>query len=165
MTSFYKASDGVDEILKDPAAELPYALHWYDWLRGSDGYWAPRIFVQPGEIYTPPRAALNGYRYRCVVGGQTGARAPAWPTSGADAFTDGGATWVLVGEEDTLASVTVTADSGLTAANDAVDATGTMTTVDLSGGTAGTSYTVTFAVVTDQGKEDERSFRVKVEQR
>lgn len=158
-------ADGVVEILKDPAAELPYAVHWYDWLRGSDKYWSPRTRVKPGEIFTPAESALNGHRYRCTVGGQTGSSAPAWPSSGSTPFTDGGVSWVRIGAEDTVTVVTVAAESGLTAANAAIDATGTLTTLDLSGGEHGKSYLVTVTVETAQGKTDERRFRVRVRER
>lgn len=165
MNGFYRAADGVFEIVKDPQSALPYSLHWYEWLRSSDKVWEPRAFVTPGEIYTPPRAKLNGFRYRCIVGGQVGSREPEWPVTGSTQFEDGNVQWVLVGTEDTIDSVVVTAGAGLTAGSAVVDATGTVTTFDLSGGTAGSSYTVTVEIETVQGKHEERSFRVKVEQR
>jgi hypothetical protein len=42
---------------------------------------------------------------------------------------------------------------------------GTVTTVWLSGGVAGTDYLVTVRIVTDGGRTDERSLTIRVRQR
>lgn len=162
---FQVGADGMREILKDPAADLPYSLHWYDWLRGDDGYWNGRIIVQPGETYTPPASGLNGHRYRCTIGGRTGSTPPTWPTVGTSPFTDGGVTWVRIGLEDTISAATVTAETGLTATAVTIDSTGTLTTFTLSGGTAGRDYIVTVDVDTTAGHDDQRRFRVLVRER
>jgi len=159
---FYIADDQVDEIIKDPADDLPYALAFYDWLRGSDQYWSHRRIVKPGETYTPAAAALNGYRYRCKKGGLTGNAAPTWPTTGSADITDGGVTWVLIGAEDTLATVSVTPESGLTADSPELDETGTRARFNLSGGTAGRAYLVTVEVATTQSKTKQTTFRVRM---
>lgn len=79
-------------------------------------------------------------------------------------------------ENDTIATVTWTVQSGLTKASQSVNsgtvvidgtsyAANTVATVWLSGGTAGTEYTVACRITTTGGRTDERTFRVKVTQR
>lgn len=66
---------------------------------------------------------------------------------------------------DTVASSTWTVPTGLVEpAEPATAPTTTITTVWLSGGTAGTEYRVTNHVVTAQGRELERSFYVNVKE-
>lgn len=67
-------------------------------------------------------------------------------------------------EGDTVASSTWTVATGLTTATPAPSATTTITTIWLSGGTAGTEYRVTNHVITAQGREYERSFFVNVQE-
>lgn len=61
---------------------------------------------------------------------------------------------------DTILSNTVTASSGLTVTTST--ATTTAVTAWLSGGTAGTSYTVTNRIVTTGGRTDERTITIQV---
>lgn len=160
---FYIDVDGMAAIDKDPSDDLPYALYWYDWLRGDDQYWSPRTIVKPGETYTPPRDALNAQRYRCTIGGKTAATPPTWPTVGTTPFADGGVTWVRIGAEDRITGTpTVTPETGLTAGAVTVDPTGTLITFNLSGGTLGRSYIVNVDVDTVDGHDKQRRFRVKV---
>lgn len=159
MTEFPVNERGEYEIVLDPDDELPFAIAWYWFLRGDDGFWAPRIFVAPGEIFTPAKAALNGHRYRCMVGGTTGSSAPTWPTSSGATVTDGGVTWKEIGAEDTIA--TSTWDAGaLTDTGDTVDATDTVASVVLSNATEGVRYKVTNTITTADGKVKSQSFYV-----
>jgi hypothetical protein len=64
---------------------------------------------------------------------------------------------------DTIASHTVTADSGLTV--DSSAKTATAVTVWLSGGTVGASYNVTCHIVTAAGREDDRTIGITVQER
>lgn len=148
------------ECGKAAGSVIACRLHWYDWLRGEDEYWSPRVFVQLGQTFTPQRSAQNGKRYRCTIGGRTGAIAPSWPTSGS--VTDGGVTWVTIGAEDRLSSATVSADSGLTVAASGLDATETVVEITLSGGVSGRQHMVTVTVTTDAGLVDVLRFRVRV---
>lgn len=70
--------------------------------------------------------------------------------------------WLTGG--DTLASSTWITAIGLTVDSDRLDADNT-TTVWLSGGTAGRSYTVTNRITTDDGRTDDRSIVVYVTER
>jgi len=70
--------------------------------------------------------------------------------------------WLMSG--DALASSTWTTTAGLTVDSDRLDADNT-TTVWLSGGTAGRSYTVTNRITTDDGRTDDRSIVVYVTER
>ena len=70
------------------------------------------------------------------------------------------ATWLPTG--DTIASATVTADTGLTVASDSN--TATVVTAWLSGGTVGESYDVTCRVVTADGRTDDRTITLLIRQ-
>lgn len=70
------------------------------------------------------------------------------------------ASWLPDG--DTIASATVTADSGLTVDSDS--ATTTAVTAWLSGGTVGQSYGVTCRIVTADGRTDDRTIKILVRQ-
>lgn len=80
-----------------------------------------------------------------------------WNASGAN-----GGPWLQTGETITSASVW-TIPTGITKTSQ-TDTT-TMSTVWLSGGTAGTAYTITCKITTSSGRTDERSFVVVVKQR
>lgn len=93
-----------------------------------------------------------------------------------DAVLDYIMIWYTWLGSDRIASVTVSADTGITVdsglANTSVvtiDDTdypiATVVTVWLSGGTAGERYAVTVHIVTDAGREDDRSFEVSVKER
>lgn len=64
---------------------------------------------------------------------------------------------------DTIVTSTWIVPTGLTKTNESN--TTTTATVWLSGGTVGSSYTVTNRIVTAQARTDERSFQVNVRQR
>ena len=72
-------------------------------------------------------------------------------------------TWLGSGE--TISTAVVTVASGLTKDSDSITDSGTSVTVNLSGGTAGTTYTVAIKITTSAGNIDERSFIVNVLQR
>jgi hypothetical protein len=69
--------------------------------------------------------------------------------------------WLATGE--TISSHTVTAPTGLTLDSDT--ATTTAVTAWLSGGTAGTDYSVVCQIVTSASRTDERSIVIAVQQR
>lgn len=69
--------------------------------------------------------------------------------------------WLPTG--DTISAVTWNVPSGLT--EEASSFTDTKATVQLSGGTAGTSYTVECKITTSDGEIDERSFVILCEER
>lgn len=71
--------------------------------------------------------------------------------------------WVPAGDEIVNASATAS-PSGLTVDSCDVDE-GDITTVWLSGGEAGTTYTVVVHVTTDAGREDDRSIQIVVKER
>lgn len=70
-------------------------------------------------------------------------------------------TWLLSGE--TISTSTWTVGTGLT--TESTGKADTSTLIWLSGGTAGNEYTVANKIVTSDGREDERSFVVQVEER
>lgn len=69
--------------------------------------------------------------------------------------------WLDADEE--IVTRTVTVATGLT--KDSDSATPTAVTVWLSGGTAGTRYTVACRITTSAGRTDERTFTVSVRER
>jgi len=64
---------------------------------------------------------------------------------------------------DTLSSVSVSADSGITVVS--TSNTDTVATAIISGGTAGTIYNVEFRITTANALQDSRNFRIKVLER
>lgn len=70
-------------------------------------------------------------------------------------------TWLPTG--DTISTVTITAATGITVDSSSITDGDTSVTVWLSGGTAGSYYTVACKIVTAQGRTDERTITVKVE--
>lgn len=69
--------------------------------------------------------------------------------------------WLLI--DDGLATSEWLAEAGIDVDNDTLNAA--VTTVWLSGGTAGQSYTVTNRITTDGGRTDDRSIMVYVTER
>ena len=69
-------------------------------------------------------------------------------------------TWL---DDDTISTSTWTADTGITI--DSSSTTTTVATVWLSGGTAGTTYTVTNRIVTAASRTEDRSLTINVRQR
>lgn len=51
-------------------------------------------------------ASANGYIYRCVVAGTSGASLPSYPTVVGETVTDGGVRWVNAGESATVITST-----------------------------------------------------------
>jgi hypothetical protein len=82
-----------------------------------------------------------------------------------DALLDYPADWsAWLPEGDTLVDVTVVTDDGVTVENVQPPADG-VTVAWISGGTAGESYTVTYHVVTAEGREDDRSITLVCKER
>lgn len=69
--------------------------------------------------------------------------------------------WLESGE--TISSQVVTVDTGITKDSDS-ESSGTVTTW-LSGGTAGTDYTIACKITTSAGRTDERSIVIHCEER
>lgn len=64
------------------------------------------------------------------------------------------------GTADTISSSTWTVDSGIT--KDSDSSSTTLTTIWLSGGTAGTTYDLTNRIVTAGGRTEDRTISVRV---
>lgn len=69
--------------------------------------------------------------------------------------------WLAVAE--TITAATITVDAGLT--KDSSTNTTTCVTVWLSGGTVGVEYAVVCHITTNQGRQDDRSLRIRVTER
>ena len=80
-----------------------------------------------------------------------------------DAVLDYQMDWSTWLDTDTISTSTWDVPTGLT--EDSETETTTTTTVWISGGTAGTTYTVTNEIVTAAGRTDSRSILIKVVQR
>jgi hypothetical protein len=72
-----------------------------------------------------------------------------------------------LGDEATIASKDVSADTGITVESSAIVDTSTKVRIRLSGGTSGSTYNVRCRITTDETppRIDDRSFRVRVVQR
>lgn len=71
--------------------------------------------------------------------------------------------WLASGE--TISTRTVTPATGITVDSSSITDTNTSVTVWLSGGTAGTEYTVACKIVTSAARTDERTLTIQVEDR
>lgn len=88
-------------------------------------------------------------------------------TKDPEAVLDYAIDWDVTGDSwlsgDTISSVTWTVPTGLTKGSESN--TTTTATVWLSGGTAGSIYSISCKIVTAGGRTDERTFKLKVEER
>lgn len=80
-----------------------------------------------------------------------------------DSVLDYGFDWSLWLNGDTISTSAWTVPVGLT--KDSDSATTTTTTIWLSGGTPGQLYPITDRVVTAGGRTDDRSFKLRVQER
>lgn len=80
-------------------------------------------------------------------------------------LTNGSGTsdWLATGE--TISSKTITAGAGLTVDSSSITDTNTSVTAWLSGGSAGTDYTVACRIVTSDGRTDERTITIQCRDR
>ena len=83
------------------------------------------------------------------------------PNAVLDYVLDWGENYLATGE--TISSVVWTVATGIT--EGVTSKTDTTTTIWLSGGTAGESYSIACKIVTSQSRTDERTFTVQVENR
>jgi len=81
------------------------------------------------------------------------------------ALTNGTGTSDWLQTAETIASHTIDADTGITVASSALSDANTSVTVWLSGGTAGTDYSVRCEVVTSGARTDERTMTIQCRER
>lgn len=82
-----------------------------------------------------------------------------------DATLDYGFDWTAWLGSDTISTSTWTASAGITPAYPEILAGSKITRVWVSGGTAGTDYTLTNRIVTAGGRTEERTMTLRCEQR
>ncbi len=70
-----------------------------------------------------------------------------------------------LGTTETITSFVVAVPAGITLDSSTATDTNTTVTAWLSGGTAGTDYTVACKIITSEGRTDERSITIKVAER
>ena len=70
-----------------------------------------------------------------------------------------------LGTSETISSIAITADTGITVDSSALADTNTSVLVWLSGGTVGTTYSVACKIVTSASRTDERTMTVTVAER
>lgn len=75
----------------------------------------------------------------------------------------GNTDWLESGE--TISSITITADTGITVDSSSITDSNTSVTIWLSGGSDGVSYNVACKIVTSSSRTDERTALINVEQR
>lgn len=156
----FKFDDDGAYIEKDPEASKPYSVDWYSFLRGNDFYWSPNVDVHVNQKFTPSAAKLNGHRYKVQSGGTAGNYEPQWPTGSGATVVDGTIVWQEIGVEDSIALSAWTVPAGITKVSEGNDSVNTQVT--LSGGTAGTTYTIDNKVTSVNGVVESKKFRVVV---
>jgi len=81
------------------------------------------------------------------------------------ALVNGSALSDWLGTSETISTQTITVPTGLTLDSSSITDSSTTVTAWLSGGTVGTSYTVSCKITTNQGRTDERSITISVSER
>jgi len=76
-----------------------------------------------------------------------------------------GSDWLDTANSEVISTHTITAETGITVDSSSQTDTNTSVTVWLSGGTAGTTYTVACKIVTDASRTEERSIKIYVKER
>lgn len=71
--------------------------------------------------------------------------------------------WLASGE--TISTITITAESGITVDSSTITDTGTTVTVWLSSGTAGNIYDVACLITTSDSRTDERTMKIRCQER
>lgn len=124
--------------------------------------WQPAFEQDTGEYVRPTQG--NGFEYECTTAGQTGSREPNWPTTIAQTVTDGSVVWTCrafsTNATDTIASVNVEADTGITVDSETV--VGNTVLMEISGGTDTQSYVVSCEITTSAGEVLEEKLTVVV---
>ena len=138
-------------------AKLDYG---FDWTRTFTRKWQPDHPFDSG-ITIRPLAVTTGYQYRSTNGGQSGPEEPAWPTVDNAQVQDGSILWeaepysssALLDEVDTDTWTANDTDLIVEPQLPTSDPGLQQTMVILSGGVAGTTYTVENEVFTSGGLE------------
>lgn len=81
------------------------------------------------------------------------------------ALTNGSGTSDWLASSETISTKTITASTGITVDSSSLTDTNTSVTVWLSGGTAGSDYTVACKIVTSAGRTDERTITIQCRDR
>ena len=154
----------VDQTCKTEVERKPWTI---DYSRFLSRFWAPGT-VFNADVRVRPRTP-TGFQY-VSSGGQSGSREPRWTdlTLGGE-FEDGSITWTAeaIGNESliaTLALSTWTAEAPMTVDTDSMVNTGGVqtTSVQMVGGTLGTTYDVTNTVTLSTGAIEESIVEVEV---
>jgi len=77
----------------------------------------------------------------------------------------GDSDWLDTDNSETIASYTITEETGITLDSDSQGDTDTSVTVWLSGGTDGNDYSVACEIVTSAGRTDERTILIQCRER
>jgi hypothetical protein len=79
-------------------------------------HWIASTAYIVGDMRQP--TVSNGFRYKCITAGTSGASAPTWPTSGiGSTVTDGTAVWTLIAPKHATTEITLALSSGALATN------------------------------------------------
>jgi hypothetical protein len=81
------------------------------------------------------------------------------------ALTNGTGTSDWLAAAETISTKTITPSNGITVDSSALSDTNTSVTVWLSGGSAGSNYTVACKIVTSAGRTDERTMTIQCRNR
>lgn len=129
--------------------------------------WSPGM-ISAADLTIRP-SLPTGYEY-VSSGGQSGQTEPRWPKTLGGTVVDGSVTWTAqaISNDSLVTFISVSewgADTGITADSETLVATDgvQVTTIFVSGGTAGELYDVSNVVTLDDGSVEESVLRVSVE--
>lgn len=144
---------------KPATATRTYAIR-FD--RVLEELWQPGDPISLAEYRRP--TAPNGFEYECTNAGQTHSEEPNWPQTIAETVDDGSVEWTCrdfdANGSDTIASIAISADTGITVDASGFDNYGV--TMTLSGGSIGSSYDITVDSTTAAGEIESATLRLTI---
>jgi len=146
------------EACQASGEKRPYAFNWT--LQLARRWTANTPYALNTAVRPSSEALQTGFEYESSGGQSSGKKEPKWPTTLGGTVTDGSITWTAVALSDDslleqIASSTWDVSTPLIGSSETtIDTPGQQATgIELSGGVAGTTYTVVNEIVTTAGAE------------
>ena len=141
----------------------------FEYARALETKWRSGTGYSVGAYVRP--SVPNGFEYECTNAGQSSVREPSWPTTVAASpaasssiVTDGSVEWTCrdfgTNATDTISSVSITAETGLTISG--ITNGSTTTQFNVSAGSRGNSYVVSVEATSSASEVIEDKIRITV---